>query len=259
MIKNLKKSITTLAIASMLAIPMMTTSMSAQAASVNVSKLRLVLDDKKSSDYITLTNEDTDKTSFENTVHKWRQKDGYVSGDNIVAAETVLEDTENVFISPSTLVILPQANRTLRAIIEDKDKAYEDFSYRIQVKQLNTRESPVQTNTINLLFNISIPLFVQKEANLKADEFALTSKFLPLGSTGKTVLSIKNNEKQHIQILGVYESLEVPKGKDVEDKFADLNGYILPGVTNVYIIPEFANKMQKIRVKTDKGDLIISK
>lgn len=256
MLNNLKNKFNATLLASMMAIAMVP---SAQAASINVSKLRLVLDEHKSSDYVTLSNADKDKTSFENTVFKWTQKDGYVTDTGVVAAASVLEETEHVFISPSTVVIMPEKNRTLRAILEDKEEALKDFSYRIQIKQLNTKDTPVQTNTISLLFNISIPLFVQKDPNLKADEFKLTTTWKDIGKTGNKALLIKNNEKQHIQILGVYDKLEDSKSKENNDKFFDMNGYILPGVTNAFELPKEISNNPKIRLKTDKGDIIISR
>lgn len=257
MINNFKKKFTSTVIASILtlgAIPF------ANAASINVSKLRLVLNEDKNSDYITLSNAEKNKTSFENTVFKWSQKDGYVTDTGVVPAESVLEETENVFISPSTVVIMGEKNRTLRAIIEDKDEALKDFSYRVQIKQLNTKETPVQTNTISLLFNISIPLFIESETPKKAEEFNITSKFQEIGKTKKQALLLKNNEKQHIQILGIYEKLEAPENnKESEDKFYDVNGYILPNVTNAFELPAEISDRKEFRIKTDKGDLIVSK
>lgn len=257
MINNFKKKLTSTVIASILtlgAIPF------ANAASINVSKLRLVLNEDKNSDYITLSNAEKNKTSFENTVFRWTQKDGYVTDTAVVPAESVLEETENVFISPSTVVIMGEKNRTLRAIIEDKDEALKDFSYRIQIKQLNTKETPVQTNTISLLFNISIPMFIESEKPKKAEEFNLTSTFQEIGTTKKQALLLKNNDKQHLQILGIYEKLEVPENnKDIEDKFYDINGYILPNVTNAFEIPSELTNNKEFRLKTDKGDLIVSK
>lgn len=153
-----------------------------------------------------------------------------------------------------------EKNRTLRAIIEDKDEALKDFSYRIQIKQLNTKETPVQTNTISLLFNISIPMFIESEKPKKAEEFNLTSTFQEIGTTKKQALLLKNNDKQHLQILGIYEKLEVPENnKDIEDKFYDINGYILPNVTNAFEIPSELTNNKEFRLKTDKGDLIVSK
>lgn len=256
MIKNIKQKLTATFVASMLAFSVMPL---ANAASINVSKLRIILDENKSSDYITLSNADKVKTSFENTVFKWTQKDGYVTDTSVVPAESILDETENVFISPSTVVIMPEKNRTLRAIIEDKDEAIKDFSYRVQIKQLNTKETPVQTNTISLLFNISIPMFVESEEPKKAEDFNITTTFKNIGTTKKTALLIKNNEKQHIQVLGIYEKLEVPEGtKNIEDKFFDINGYILPGVTNAFEIPAELAQNKELRLKTDKGDLIVS-
>lgn len=236
-------------------------SLTSFAGSVNVSKLRLELDDKKTSDYITLSNQDSIKSSFETSVFKWRQKDASIDKDgNVIPAENILTDTENVFISPSTIVILPEKSRTLRAIVEDKELAYKDHSYRIQIKQLDLKEKPVETNTISLLFNITMPLFVQKDKSKDAENFKLTHSIETV--KGKEVLKVKNNENQHIQFLSVVIGKEMKKvqGKDVEeDKVVDIIGYILPGVTNMFVLPAEVKGQKEIKIKTDKGDLIINR
>lgn len=256
--KNIKNKI---ALAVMTTLFTLSTVSPAIAGSVNVSKLRLELDDKKTSDYITLSNQDTMKSSFETSVFKWRQKDAYIDKENVVQAENVLTETEDVFISPSTIVILPEKSRTLRAIVEDKDKAFQDYSYRIQVKQLDLKEKPVETNTISLLFNITMPLFVLKEPVKEAKNFKLETSVKKVGN--KEVLSIKNLEKQHIQILSVLlgkvKTGKIVDGKEEEEeKTVEIIGYILPGVTNMFILPEAVKGAKVLNIRTDKGDLTIN-
>lgn len=257
--KNIKNKIALAVLGTLFS---MTAISPAMAGSVNVSKLRLELDDKKTSDYITLSNQDTSKSSFETSVFTWKQKDAYINNQTVVQAENVLTETENVFISPSTIVILPEKSRTLRAIVEDKDKAYQDYSYRIQVKQLDLKEKPVETNTISLLFNITMPLFVLKEPVKEAKNFKLETSIKTVGN--KEVLSIKNLEKQHIQILSVLlgkvKTGNVVNGKEVEEeKTFEIIGYILPGVTNMFTLPDTVKDMKVLNIRTDKGDLIINR
>lgn len=252
--KNLKSKLSLAVITALL-------SFNSLASSVNVSKLRLELDEKKTSDYITLSNQDSIKSSFETSVFKWQQKDAFIDKDgNVVSAENILTETENVFISPSTIVVLPEKSRTLRAIVEDKDLAYTDHSYRIQIKQLDLKEKPVETNTISLLFNITMPLFVSKDKALEAEDYDLTKSIQTVKD--KEVLTIKNNEQQHIQILSVVIGKEkkMMYGKEVEeDKVVDIIGYILPGVTNMFTLPAEVKDMPEFRIKTDKGDLVIKR
>lgn len=234
---------------------------SANAAGVNISKLRINLTDTKPSDFFTLTNSEDQKASFETTVFKWTQKDGYIKDGILTAPETVLEETENIMISPATVVLMPKADRVIRLIAEDTELAAEDAAYRLKLQQLNTKEGFSTGTNVNILFNISLPIFFNNEGDKKAKDMSFETSFgsydkKSLDENGKVIktektdyIKIKNTDKQHIQVLGIIDG----------DKTYDISGYILPGITSYFDLPKEAAALEKLTISTDKGNFEVTR
>lgn len=233
----------------------------AHAAGVNISKLRINLTETKPSEFLTLTNSEDQKSSFETTVYKWKQKDGFIKDGILTLPETVLEDTDNIMISPQTVVILPKTDRVIRLIAEDTDVAAEDGAYRLKLQQLNTKEGFSTGTNVNILFNISLPIFFSNDGDKKAKDMSFDTSFGDynkkfLDDQGKVTkvektnyIKIKNNDKQHIQILGILDGT----------KTYDVSGYILPGVTSYFDIPAEAAALKTFEVSTDKGNFTVKR
>ena len=233
----------------------------AHAAGVNISKLRINLTESKPSDFFTLTNSEDQKSSFETTVYKWKQKDGFIKDGQIVAPETILEETENILISPQTVVLMPKSDRVIRLIAEDTEAAAEDAAYRLRLQQLNTKEGFSTGTNVNILFNISLPIFFNTDDEKKAKDMKLDTSFGQYekkitdenGKVTKTektnYIKIKNADNQHIQVLGIVDG----------EKTYDLSGYILPNITSYFDIPVEASNLKTMTISTDRGNYVVNK
>lgn len=233
----------------------------ANAAGVNISKLRINLTEAKPADFFTLTNSEEQKASFETTVFKWTQKDGFIKDGTMVAPETVLEETENILISPQTVVLMPKSDRVIRLIAEDTELATEDAAYRLRLQQLNTKEGFSTGTNVNILFNISLPIFFNSDEDKKAKDMNIETSFgqydkKVTDENGKVLktektnyIKIKNADTQHIQVLGIIDG----------EKTYDLSGYILPKITSYFDIPAEAASLKTMTISTDRGNFVVNK
>lgn len=237
-----------IALASLVAIA----SLSAQAAEVSVSKLRINMEGAQTADFLTLLNQaESKKESFEVKLYKWSQKDAVKGDDGKYAGpQEVLEESGAVLVSPKTLVVLPKQDKVVRIILNNAAEAKKDYSYRMIINQLPSKEPNAgEQNVVNLLFKISLPIFVYNDKIKKVQEMSLERNLVK--EEGKNVLVLKNNDNQHIQIQNIVYN------KDT--KFS-VNHYILPGITDKISLPEeLSADMFKagVTLETDKGNLEI--
>lgn len=223
-----------------------TTSMASQ---VSVSKLRINLENGQTADFLNLHNEsETDKEAFEITLKKWQQKDNlgetYTTGP-----EEILSDTETVLASPKTVVLLPKQDKLIRIIVNDADEAKKDYSYRLILNQLPNKEVGQQKNTVNLLFKISLPIFVYSDNIKTLEKMKVEHKVVK--ENGKSYLLLTNKDNQHFQVQ------DVTWGKFQKS----VNQYILPNTTNKIELPENFQLDEKnpLNVGSDKGSIKIEK
>lgn len=222
---------------------------SSMAAQVSVSKLRINLENGQTADFLNLHNEsETDKESFEITLQKWSQKNnlGEAFGSG---PEEVLVETETVLASPKTVVILPKQDKLIRIIVNDVDEAKKDYSYRLILNQLPNKEIGQQKNTVNLLFKISLPIFVYSDAIKTFEKMKVEHSVVK--ENGKNYLLLTNKDNQHVQIQ------DVTWGKFQKS----VNQYILPNVTNKIELPDNVQIDAKnpLNIGSDKGTLKIEK
>lgn len=223
---------------------------SAQAAEVSVSKLRINMENAQTADFLSLFNQsETKKESFEVKLYKWSQKESVLGADGKYSApEEVLEESAAVLVSPKTLVVLPKQEKVVRVILNNAAEAKKDYSYRMIINQLPSKEPGAgEQNVVNLLFKISLPIFVYNDKIKKANEMNIEKSFITEG--GKKVLVLKNNDNQHIQIQNfVYN----------KDTKMSINHYILPGVTGKVSLPDEVNDAMikaGVSLETDKGNI----
>lgn len=224
----------------------------ALAADVSVSKLRINLENGQTADFLNLHNQSKiEKEAFEISLQKWSQKENPAYKDNKEEPMfiDVLENTEDILVSPKTAVIMPDKDKIVRVIINNKEEAEKNYSYRLIINQLPSQEVAVQKNTINLLFKISLPIFVYKDPIKKIDKMDIKHTFSK--EKDKDYITFTNKDKQHIQI----QSLEVNEGK------SSVNNYLLSNsITKMELPSEFSLsnlKSKPLTVVTDKGTLTI--
>lgn len=218
-----------------------------QAAEVSVSKLRVNLEGAQTADFLTLLNQsETKKESFEVRLYKWTQKDSVKDADGKwLPAEEVLTDTDSVLVSPKTVVVLPKQDKIVRIILNNTDVAKSDYSYRMTITQLPSKEGGGEQNVVNLLFKISLPVFVYKDAIKKIETMNIEKTIVKEGA--KNILVVKNNDTQHVQVQNLAFD---------GDKKISINRYVLPGVTDRFELPAEATPllMGSLTLETDKGN-----
>lgn len=217
------------------------------ASDVSLSKLRLTLEKGQTADFLSLNNQSQDsKEAFEINIKKWTQKDN-VDGQQKTPTDQ-LEDSNDFLVSPQTVVILPKQDKTVRLIVSNQSEAVKNYSYRMIINQLPNKEvGQEKASTINLLFQVSIPIFVYNEPIKTIDKMNIAHSIEK--NNGKNYLVLKNNDTQHIQISSI------DWGKEKQS----MNCYILPGVSNKFELPQGTNSDASFEITTDKGKMIIGK
>jgi fimbrial chaperone protein len=230
-------------------------SMSANAAEVSISKLRVNLENGQTADFLTVRNEsDTQKEAFEISLKRWTEKsnlDTYAADSKVTdhTPQEVLEDTDDILASPKTMVIEPQKEKIVRIIVNNADNAAKNYSYRLIINQLPNHELDAPKNTVNLLFKISLPVFVYKDPIKTIDKIAVPYTFSE--ENHKHYITFKNNDTQHIQIQDI----------DYKTSKNSINNYVLPGVEDKIQLPDDFNQQDltknPLTIVTDKGNLVI--
>lgn len=222
-------------------------STNAHSAEVSISKLRVNLEKGQNADFIVLQNKsETDKQAYEVSLQKWQQEDVTTISKEIVNfyPTNKLTDTKTITISPKTLIIPPNGEKIVRIILNDREKAEADYSYRLLITQLPNKDVKLEANTINLLFKISLPVFVLKDKIKTADKFAILKSIV--SENNKKYVHLKNNDTQHIQIQGI--GLD----KELASK-SSTSFYLLPNSSAKIELSEQLIEAKSFIVITDKG------
>lgn len=129
----------------------------------------------------------TEAKKFEMFAYRWTQNQ---------QGEDVLELDNDILINPKIFVIQPKSKQFVRVgFIQPLSKAEleQENTWRIVFKEI----APIaEQDALQFLFNISVPLFVGKQEEVKIS--AQTSY-----SNNNLVLKVQNNAKSHIQITSI--------------------------------------------------------
>lgn len=227
------------------------TLMIANAANVNISKLRITLNKEITSESLNVINENTkEPNSVQIELKKWTQKQ---NPDNTV--EDIFEDTENIIVSPKTTVIPVSSSKSIRLLVDDEESSAKDYSYRLFIQELPKPKIENNGNSINMLFRFSIPVFNYSEEIKTVDKMNISAHVMD--ENGKKYILIENNDTQHIQIKNVLDKeqsniIENNKLAQFENNIP--NGYLLPGMKNKYIIHNTSQDFSTFTIITDKGN-----
>lgn len=221
---------------------------SAFAAEVSVSKLRVNLDVNQTADFLSVLNQsDTKKESFEIKLFKWSQKENLKKEDGTYGVpEEVLEESNDIILSPKTIVVLPKQDKVLRILLNNNEEAKKNYSYRMVINQLPSKDSDGEQNVVNLLFKISLPIFVYNEKIKKIEDMSVNTRYYKEGKNN--ILEIKNNDKQHVQVQNIVYGKER----------LSVNHYLLPGnITKINVPESFSEKVynEEFVIETDKGNI----
>ena len=206
--------------------------------SIELAPLRLVLSDSVTISTLIVKNRSSTPTLVQLELLSWSQKNN----------QDVLEPTRDVLISPPVFTIPANGEQILRAVLRRKADANKELCYRLFVREVQDQSQPVTKGSVNVLLNISIPIFIEPAAKA-------SSKLLWHATTDVHKVNIKlvNDGLQHIQIKSFQLSND-----SANPISQNVMRYVLPGSSTEWT---FENKDAPFKspltlhVITDNGDL----
>lgn len=229
----------------------------AMAEQINVSKLRVNLQEGQQSDFLTVRNESaTEKQAFEVTLQKWEQTSNIeeysknldkAKPDQLRLPQEILIDTKDILVSPKTIVVGPKQEKVIRIIVNDLPAAKKNYSYRLVINQLPSKEVDTkENNVIRFLFKVTLPILVHSGPIKTADKMSIDYKYVNTGEYA--YVDISNKDNQHIQLQNIaYKNEETP-----------MNVYILPNMTQRFPLSKGVDVSQPITFTTDKGKVTVN-
>ena len=207
--------------------------------SIQLAPLRLVLSDSTTISTLIVKNRSSTPTLVQLELLSWSQKNN----------QDVLEPTRDVLISPPVFTIPANGEQILRAVLRRKPDANKELCYRLFVREVEDQSRPVTKGSVNVLLNISIPIFIEPAAKV-------SSKLLwhaSLDGANKINIKLVNDGLQHIQIKSFQLSND-----SANPISQNVMRYVLPGSSTEWT---FENKDAPfkspltLQAITDNGDL----
>lgn len=210
-------------------------------AGLSISPIQLYISDKakQKSATILLTSRDfTASKTFETSVVRWSQNE---------QGQDFFEPDPSIIINPKNFIIAPESRQIVRvgvsqAVANPADT--QEKTWRIIFQEV---APPEQDDTVSFLFNISVPLFVGKQATVDL-------KIQPQKTASNLSLAIKNNGLSHVQISKI--TLVDANKKEIETNH-DMK-YLLPKSSFNFNFKHAINREDlgkyKLLVQTDQQD-----
>lgn len=212
-----------------------------QAASFNVSPLRVTLTPSAKTASLTLTNEGTEPVSVQTELMAWAQKDG----------SDVLTPTSDLVISPPIFKIAANGSQTLRVGLLRPVDPSREIPYRLFLKEVPPPPKPGQQG-VNVVMRLGIPVFVATPGLTKPQLNWRAEK----SPNGDLTLSLSNSGNAHVQLISC--DLRDAEGTVVAEP--QLSSYVLPGQNRSWPI-KFSRAWQgnqlKLNARTDTGDVSV--
>lgn len=209
-------------------------------AGLSISPVQLYLGEKskqKSTTIVISSKDFTTSKTFEASAVRWAQNE---------QGEDIFEPDPNMIINPKNFIIAPDSKQIVRVGLNQAvvNNDHPEKTWRIIFQEV---APPAQDNTVNFLFNISVPLFVGRQTPIKLD-------IQPKLNTPGLNLSIKNDSLSHIQISKI--TLLDANKKEIETNYE--MKYLLPQSRYHFNfkknIPVVDFGKYKLLVQTDKQD-----
>ena len=209
-------------------------------AGLSISPVQLYLGEKNKqrSTTVVMTSENfTTNKTFEVSAVKWSQNE---------QGQDVFEPDPNMIINPKNFIIAPESKQIIRVGLNQTgvNNDHPEKTWRIIFQEV---APPAQDNTVNFLFNISVPLFVGQQT-------PATLQLQPQPSSTGLDLTIQNNGASHIQISKI--TLLDAQKKEVESNHE--MKYLLPQSRYQF---NFKKNIQaadfgkyRVQIQTDKQD-----
>lgn len=178
----------------------------AQAGSLTVAPVRVVLSDTDKVQTVTVRNNGTGATRVQLRVFAWRQ----------VAGEDVLDETRDILVNPVTFELASGTEQIARFGLRIEQGAVEK-SYRVVIDEV-PGDRASQPGEIRTLLRIVMPIFVTSTVPAPRLTWSLTDH---------TNLTLHNRGNTHLQI----RRLSVTGANDRPIVAHDMSAYLLAGTT----------------------------
>ena len=131
-------------------------------AGLSISPVQLYLGEKskqKSTTIVISSKDFTTSKTFEASAVRWAQNE---------QGEDIFEPDPNMIINPKNFIIAPDSKQIVRVGLNQAvvNNDHPEKTWRIIFQEV---APPAQDNTVNFLFNISVPLFVGRQAPINLD------------------------------------------------------------------------------------------
>ncbi|MBC7698390.1 MAG: molecular chaperone [Bacteroidia bacterium] len=207
--------------------------------SLQLSPLRLSLSDLENITTLTVKNRGATSSLVQLEVLNWTQKNGV----------DIFEPTRDILVSPPVFTIAPGAEQVLRAVSRRKADNNKELTYRLFVREVQDQAKPADDNTIKVLLNISLPIFIQSDIK-SLPKLVWSAKNI---SAQKFSLKLTNNGMQHIQVKS-FQLIDTNGDKILQNTMH----YVLPDSATEWILEgslqSFKSPMT-IQALTDNGEL----
>lgn len=206
----------------------------AWASTLSVTPIRLTLTPATPLGTFTVINEGPVASRAQLTLNEWKQVDG----------ADVLTPSREVLVNP-TIFEVPGNGRQIVRLGLRVPAMPAERAYRLVLREIPTA-AQLKTNTIGVLLQISVPLFVPVEG--ATAKLGWHARVTPRGLE----LQIDNSGNRHAQVL---ELTATRDGKVVGKTSGSI--YILPGATNHLLLPltaaVAAGDTIRLDARTDDG------
>lgn len=212
------------------------------AASLNVSPIRVVLGKEQATTTVAVRNDGDGPVVVQTRVVAWSQDKG----------RDVYTPTPDVLASPPIFTVAPQATQVIRLGLRREPDDVRELAYRIFLEEVPGPEKPA-TQGVQMLLRIGLPIFVTPRAPQPADFSWRADR-----GTGSTLTVTLDNAKgtRHVQVTGIKLG---PVGADAVWAEESAAAYVLPGQVRTWTlkprVPEAAKgERVRLRATTDAGN-----
>ena len=212
----------------------------AQAASFQVSPVRMTLSADHSTDVLRVTNGSDTPTVVQLQIVAWSQKDG----------EDVYTPSRNLLATPPIFTVTPGSQQVVRVGMRTQPGAKKETCYRLFLTEVPPAPTP-GFRGVQIALRMGIPVFVDPAIDTKPT-LQWSVKQL---SSAELQVRVTNIGNAHAQIL----KWEL-KSSDQSKVLAQVTGsYVLPAASHTWIVklaaPLAANTTLELNADTDRGTL----
>lgn len=212
----------------------------AQAASFQVSPVRMTLSADHSTDVLRVTNSSDTPTVVQLQIVAWSQKDG----------EDVYIPSRNLLATPPIFTVTPGSQQVVRIGMRAQPDAKQETCYRLYLTEVPPAPTP-GFRGVQIALRMGIPVFVNPSVDTEPTLQWSVKQLAP----SDLQVSATNIGNAHAQVL----KWELRSSDQSKVLTQDTGSYVLPGASHTWIVkltaPLAANTPLEITADTDRGTL----